>query len=96
MVLEESELVSGKYYVSEGIMVARGEITGQQKEAMLRHNQVPRRMIIAGPFDSREEANQGRVPKAPETQTVYLAVRSAPQLRRRSSVERPRPPSRRQ
>lgn len=56
MVLEESELVSGKYYVSEGIMVARGEITEQQKEAMLQHNQVPRRMIIAGPFDSREEA----------------------------------------
>jgi len=51
-----AELEEGKWYISEGFKAINRPATNEEQEEMLRHNRGAHQMRIAGPFDTKDDA----------------------------------------
>ena len=48
---------NGKWYISEGFKASRGQPTTNGTAELVKHNLGATKMILAGPFDTREQAD---------------------------------------
>lgn len=66
------ELKPGSWYVSEGFVVARSDDTQDAIAKMVCHNIGADRMILAGPFPTKEEAKARALSFGPPLVTPYV------------------------
>jgi hypothetical protein len=52
----DNTLINGKWYISEGFRLTRNP-TPESREKTRRHNQGAHRMVVAGPFETRQFAD---------------------------------------